>query len=108
MVLISIIALPLLGALVNGVIGVRLFGRRVAAAVACAAMGGSFALSAWSAIGLLRLPEDARSLTVVLATWIPPIPLATNTGIGYFSVDWAFRLDPLAAVMILVVTGIGF
>ena len=104
----SIILLPLLGAAINGLLGVRLFSRRVAAAIACAAMGGSLALSAWSAIGLLRLPEEARSLTVVLATWIPPIPLATNTGIGYFSVDWAFRLDPLSAVMILVVTGIGF
>ena len=108
MLLIGIIGLPLVGAAVNGLLGVRLFGRRIAAAIACAAMGGSFALSVWAVIGLLRLSEDARSLTVVLATWIPPIPLATATGIGYFSVDWAFRLDPLSAVMILVVTGIGF
>ena len=106
--LIWIILLPLIGAAVNGLLGVRLFSRRIAAAIACAAMGGSFALSVWAVIGLLRLSEDARSLTVVLATWIPPIPLATTTGIGYFSVDWAFRLDPLSAVMILVVTGIGF
>ena len=104
----AIILLPLIGAALNGLLGVRLFSRRIAAAIACAAMGGSFAVSVWAVIGLLRLPEDARSLTVVLATWIPPIPLATISGIGYFSVDWAFRLDPLSAVMILVVTGIGF
>ena len=108
MLLLSIILLPLVGAAINGLLGVRLFGRRIAAAIACAAMAGSFALSVWAVIGLLRLPEDARSLSVVLATWIPSIPLATATGIGYFSVDWAFRLDPLSAVMILVVTGIGF
>jgi NADH-quinone oxidoreductase subunit L len=108
MVIASIILLPLIGAALNGLVGVRLFSRRIAAAIACAAMGGSFALSVWAVIGLLRLPADARSLTVALATWIPPIPLATTSGIGYFSVDWAFRLDPLSAVMILVVSGIGF
>src|SRR5687767_11971383 len=108
MVLISIILLPLLGAALNGVIGIRLFSRRLAGAVACSAMGGSFALSVWAVFGLLRLPEDARSIEAVLATWIPPIALATSSGIGTFSVDWAFRLDPLSAAMILVVTGIGF
>ena len=61
-----------------------------------------------AAIGLLRLPEDARSLDGSCPTWIPSIPLATSTGMGAFTVDWTFRLDPLSAVMILVVTGIGF
>ena len=44
---------------------------------------------------------------VVLGTWIPPILLATANGIGSFTVPWSFRLDPLSAVMLLVVTGIG-
>ena len=44
---------------------------------------------------------------VVLGTWIPPIPLATAHGIGTFTVPWSLRLDPLSAVMLLVVTGIG-
>ena len=45
---------------------------------------------------------------VTVATWIPPIALETATGIGTFEAPWAFRLDPLSAMMILVVTGIGF
>jgi NADH-quinone oxidoreductase subunit L len=41
------------------------------------------------------------------ASWIPKIPLATHDGFGNFEVPWGFRLDPLSAMMLLVVTGIG-
>ena len=44
---------------------------------------------------------------LVLGTWIPPIPLATASGIGSFTVPWSIRLDPLSAVMLLAVTGVG-
>ncbi len=45
----------------------------------------------------------------MLFDWIPPIPLETAGGaIRGFHVPWAFRLDPLSALMILVVSGIGF
>ena len=54
------------------------------------------------------LGTEARLYEVTVATWIPPISLETATGIGTFEVPWAFRLDPLSAMMILVVTGIGF
>jgi NADH-quinone oxidoreductase subunit L len=107
MLLTSIILLPLLGAAIDGIIGVRRFSRSVAAVVACAAMGGSFALSVWAVVQLLARPDHDRIVDAVLASWIPPIALATSSGIGAFSVDWAFRLDPLSSVMILVVTGIG-
>ena len=42
-----------------------------------------------------------------MASWIPPIPLETANGIGSFEVPWAFALDPLSGMMLLVVTGIG-
>ena len=42
-----------------------------------------------------------------VADWIPRIPLETHDGIGSFEVPWGFRLDPLSAMMLLVVTGIG-
>ena len=44
---------------------------------------------------------------MILADWIPPIPLATSHGIGTLQVPWGFRLDPLSGMMLLVVTGIG-
>src|SRR5439155_1356083 len=45
----------------------------------------------------------------IVATWIPSLGLQLRNGrIGAFQVPWGFRLDPLAEMMILVVTGIGF
>jgi NADH-quinone oxidoreductase subunit L len=99
--------LPAAGAALNGVIGVRAFGRTTAGAIACATMAAALGLSVWAFAGLLTLPPASRAYEVVLATWIPSIPLQTSTGIGAFSVEWAFRLDPLSGLMILVVTGIG-
>jgi NADH-quinone oxidoreductase subunit L len=99
--------LPLAGAAINGLIGIRSFSRRVAGVVACTMMLGALGLSLLAFWQLLALPDDARAYDVVLGPWIPNIPLATRTGIGLFYVPWGFRLDPLAGLMILVVTGIG-
>ena len=99
--------LPLAGAVINGLIGIRSFSRRVAGVVACTMMVGALGLSLLAFWQLLELPQDARAYDVVLGPWIPNIPLATRTGIGLFNVPWGFRLDPLAGLMILVVTGIG-
>ena len=100
--------LPAAGALVNGVLGIRFFSRTAAAVVACGTMGAAFGVSLWAFFGLLAQPAGARVHEVVIATWIPAIPLETAHGIGSFQVPWALRLDPLSAVMILVVSGIGF
>jgi len=99
--------LPLAGAAINGLIGIRSFSRRVAGALACAMMVGSLGLSLVAFWQLLGLPHDARAYDVVVAPWIPNIPLATHTGIGLLNVPWGFRLDPLSGLMILVVTGVG-
>src|SRR5262245_59667942 len=98
---------PLLGAAINGVIGIRSFSRRMAGYVACTTMVGSLVLSLIAFWELLALPPAERAYDVVLGPWIPNIPLATRTGIGLFNVPWGFRLDPQAAMMILVVTGLG-
>jgi len=98
---------PALGAVLNGVIGIRWFSRGVSAAVGCGSMAVAFGLSVWSFMRLLALLADARVEDYVLATWIPAIPTVSGRGPGAFGADWAFRLDPLSAVMILIVTGIG-
>ena len=102
-----IVLLPALGAALNGAIGVRLFRRSVAAAVACGSMAAAFVLAVLAFVRLLALPADARIEDQVVATWIPSMPLAAAEGIGTFQIDWAFRLDPLSALMALIVTGIG-
>jgi NADH-quinone oxidoreductase subunit L len=100
--------LPAFGALLNGIVGIRYFGKRTAGWLACATVGVSFVLSAIAFFELLRLPPDAREHVVTLGTWIPPIALQTARGLGTYAIDWAFRLDPLSSLMLLVVTGIGF
>jgi NADH-quinone oxidoreductase subunit L len=89
--------LPLLGFLVNAS-----FGRRVskpaAGAVACGAMLGSFGVALLSVIRLVGLDPDSRAIVSHVFTWITS---------GDFRAELTLRLDPLSAVMILVVTGIG-
>ncbi|OFV92380.1 MAG: hypothetical protein A3H95_04750 [Acidobacteria bacterium RIFCSPLOWO2_02_FULL_64_15] len=99
--------LPGLGALVNGLVGIRAFSRRTSGAVACATMIAALGVSLLAFWELLGLPADARAYDVTLASWIPAIPLQTQSGMGSLQVPWGFRLDPLSGLMILVVTGIG-
>jgi NADH-quinone oxidoreductase subunit L len=101
--------LPGLGAALNGLVGIRYFGKQAAAFVACATMAGALGLSLYAFWQLLGVEAAHRSHDVVVATWIPGLPLQLADGsIGTFEVPWGFRLDPLSAMMILVVTGIGF
>jgi NADH-quinone oxidoreductase subunit L len=100
--------LPAFGALLNGAVGIRYFGKRASALLACTTIGVSFVLSAMAFVELLGLPPESREFVQRVATWIPPIALQTAHGVGTYAVDWAFRLDPLSSMMLLIVTGIGF
>jgi NADH-quinone oxidoreductase subunit L len=99
--------LPGFGALLLGLAGIRYFPKRATALVACGTMAASFLLSVRAVAALVALPPEARDVVVTLATWVPPVALPTSAGPAVFAIPWAFRLDPLAAVMILVVTGVG-
>jgi len=98
--------LPGIGAVINGLFGIRYFTKRIAGIVASTVMFGAFALSANAFLQLLGTTDRYHKVTV--ASWIPAIPLETVDGIGSFEVPWAFVLDPLSAMMLLIVTGIGF
>jgi NADH-quinone oxidoreductase subunit L len=96
-----IVATPLIGTLLNGLLGRRWnrSGERLIALIGCGSVAVSFA-AALVVIGrLLALPEHSRLLVDHLYTWIQ---------VGEFRADVAFAVDPLAAVMLLVVTGVGF
>jgi NADH-quinone oxidoreductase subunit L len=100
--------LPGVGAAVNGLVGIRYFSRRTAGWLASGLMVASTALALAAFWQLLALPPEAREHVVTVAQWIPAIPLQTHGGaVGTFAASWAFRLDPLAGMMILIVTGIG-
>lgn len=91
-------ALPLLGVILNVFLGYRL-GRRFVNIVGPAVVGLSFVAAAGATWQLVDLPAAQRSVEQSLFTWIP---------VGDFQVQAALLLDPLSAVMILVVTGVGF
>jgi NADH-quinone oxidoreductase subunit L len=87
--------LPLVGAAINGLFGKR-FSRQTVSAIALGFSGAAFVRALWIAAELssLTLPHVES-----LAPWIRA---------GDFQVDFAFYLDQLALVMLLVVTGVGF
>jgi NADH-quinone oxidoreductase subunit L len=100
--------LPGVGALLNGVAGVRYFSRRLAGLLACTTMAVSLGLSVFVFVELLGRPPNARVIETTPFPWIPPIALETVHGLGKFDVPWLLRVDPLAGMMILIVTGVGF
>ena len=68
----------------------------------------SFIFSAGGFLQLLSLPQGSRQVFNVLFEWIPAVPYHMLDGrMARFVADWGFQLDPLSAVMILIVTGVG-
>ncbi len=97
--------LPAVGFLLNGLMGPRL-SKRAVSLVACLVVFASFALSCMAVLELARMPEGARYMENRAATWIPGMTYPAEA--PALQLDWIFVLDPLSAVMILVVTGVGF
>jgi len=91
-------ALPLLGALVNG-IGAGKLPRKLASVIGVGSVGLAFAIALACFGDLLSLSPEQRRATQSLYTWIQT---------GDFRADVRLMLDPLSAVMMLVVTGVGF
>jgi NADH-quinone oxidoreductase subunit L len=100
--------LPALSALAMLLVGGRL-PKAVISWLCCGMVFGSFLLSLGAFLELTGLPAEERLREVVLFTWIPGLPIELNNGTpGVFEVAWGYLLDPLSAVMILVVSGVGF
>ncbi len=91
-------ALPLLGSAINGLLGKRL-PKPVISLVACGSVGVSFLVATGLVLSLIQRAPEERHVVQTLFTWIAA---------GDFVATAEFLLDPLSAVMILVVTGVGF
>ena len=107
--------LPLAGSAVLGISGLatlRLRGRklskRIVSAVALTVVGLSFLLSVAVTVQAFVL-EHRESFIADYYAWLDGgrLPLAGG-GLESFKVPMGLQLDPLSAVMILVVTGVGF
>ena len=97
----AIVAAPLVGAAILGLLGRRM-SERVVGIVACATTGLSFVLAILAFNQLLHVghggEEPARLLNPVF-NWIE---------VGSFKAPFDLVLDPLSGVYVLFVTGVGF
>ena len=87
--------LPLAGAAINGFLGKK-SSRKAVTTIALFFSGAAFAMALWVA---MRFSSLTLPYHEYLAHWIRS---------GSFSADFAFYLDQLSLVMLLVVTGVGF
>ena len=97
--------LPLLAAVAHGVsLGLlrREIPRGLTIALSCGSVGFAFLLACIALGDLLALPEGSRLLVDELYTWI-----GTGVAPAVFSAEVSFVFDPLSAVMVLVVSGVG-
>ena len=88
------------------------YGRRlqkqIIDALCVGSVGVSFLFSVGAFFQLIAKPEGERLATKILFEWIPAGPYHLLDGrLAHFVADWGFQIDPLSAVMILVVTGVG-
>ena len=89
---------PLVGFMINGLMGHRL-PKNIIGTLGSAMVGLSFALTVSIFLEYVKLPVDARPMEVTVYTWI---------GSGGFKAVVAFLVDPLALIMLSVVSGVSF
>ncbi len=90
---VAIVYLPLIGAILAGLFG-RWLGARGAQWVTCGAVSVSALLSG---VALAQTLRGAAPVTKEVLTWIDS---------GGFEASWAILVDPLTAVMLVVVAGV--
>ncbi|APR79495.1 NADH-ubiquinone oxidoreductase chain L [Minicystis rosea] len=95
-----VLALPALGAFVNGVFGKRL-GKKGVRLMALSAIGGAFIASLAT---FLSLPHGGEKLSWTAWRWFS----ITGKYQQQVPIDVAFSVDGMSATMMLVVTGVGF
>jgi NADH-quinone oxidoreductase subunit L len=90
--------LPLVGAILNG-LGAGRLPRPVVSAIGVGSVGLAFAIALGCVRALFTVPAEERFFLQTLFSWIDSGDLSVAVRLG---------LDPLSAVMMLVVTGVGF
>jgi len=100
-----VLLMPLLGFIILGLIG-RALPRRGILAVALGASGLAFLFTAISFFSMLgTTPTSARLSDQVFYTWISS---GTTVGTTPLSISFGLLFDPLSAIMLMIVTGVGF
>ncbi len=100
---------PFVGSFLNGLVGRKRFSKPVVSAVANVSVALSFIVMVLAVYNLAQLPAEARNVTVHLFDWINVGAAHISNGLNsVFNIAFEFKLDPLSAVMGLIVTGVGF
>jgi NADH-quinone oxidoreductase subunit L len=105
--------LPFVGALLNGFLLRHRIGKQAVAWIACGVVGLA------AVLGLLVIADvflggegsthEARAFEQDVYVWVPAGPLATAAeGLKDLTITMGFLIDPLSAVMLFVVTFVGF
>jgi NADH-quinone oxidoreductase subunit L len=90
--------LPLLGVVINGLLGIR-FPKKIIGPIACLAILGSFIVALITFFQVLNLPPESRIIEKIYFPWIVA---------GDFAVNIGFLIDPLSLIMMLTVSGVSF
>src|SRR5262245_28238010 len=96
--------LPFAGFVVCGLLCARL-SKRMVGVIACGTVLAAFLVSLGAVTALSSAPDHRVSQTAWTWMLMGPAPAGGAPGL---TIDWSYVLDPLSAVMLLVVTGIGF
>ncbi len=93
--------LPLFGAIILGLAGKKFynrFGEDATGILGCAMPISAAVLAFTSFVALLGLDPSDRVIQIELTEWISVADVQLN---------WTFRYDPLTALMLMIITGIG-
>ena len=93
------IFLPLVGFLLNGLLGWKIKNERVAGIIGSSTVGIAFLVAVATFVQMLGSPVDQRSHVLTLMPWIHA---------GSLSVNLSYQVDQLSILMMLIVTGVGF
>ena len=98
---ILVLLFPLAGAALNGLLG-PVFGRRFVNIVGTVSIFGSFVVACLVLANVVGAASGHSAITIRLWQWID-LGGGTNLSVGM-----DFTLDPLSALMLMVITGVGF
>ncbi|MDB5034830.1 MAG: proton-translocating NADH-quinone oxidoreductase, chain [Chlorobi bacterium] len=93
-----VLLLPLIGFLINGLLGRKIGSEKAVGAIGTATVGIAFVLAIVMFAGMISLPAEHRRVMVDLVPWITA---------GQFSVDFSYQIDQLSIIFLLIITGIG-
>src|SRR5229473_1779063 len=100
-----VLLMPLLGFIILGLTG-RVMSRTLILVVALGACGLAFFFAALSFFSMLATtPVSARFSDQVLYTWVSS---GVTTGANPLTISFGLLFDPLSAIMLMIVTGVGF